>query len=202
MGLANLSTVERAVVWYLISKRKRGWIKKTFQKETEKKQKWSDLGDFGLAGLDTLGELLQLRAYLAEGDRRLQLAVAPLQLVQLGGQVHAHHAHLPLQAVPEEPQHRKPLHTASHGRSHARHCDSEPALHSAPATRREARLFNPSRRWGRFIPRCRWGAHRSSEKRGPQIDGAWRISGPAPSSDGTVRNRRRICGLLLALFFC
>jgi hypothetical protein len=64
------------------------------------------LRDLRLAGLDALGEFLQLGAYLAEGDSGLQLSVAPLQLVQLRGQVHAHHAHLPLQAGQQNNTHR------------------------------------------------------------------------------------------------
>lgn len=58
-----------------------------------------DLADLALARLYALGELLQLRADLAEGDSGLQLAVTPLQLVQLGTQVHTHNADLFLQTA-------------------------------------------------------------------------------------------------------
>lgn len=58
-----------------------------------------DLADLALAGLDALGEFLQLGTYLAEGDRRLELTVAALQLVQLWAEVHAHHGHLLLQTI-------------------------------------------------------------------------------------------------------
>lgn len=58
------------------------------------------LADFALTRLYALRELLQLRADLAESDSGLQLAVTPLQLVQLGTQVHTHNADLFLQTVP------------------------------------------------------------------------------------------------------
>lgn len=58
-----------------------------------------DLADLALARLYALGEFLQLRADLAEGDGGLQLAVTPLQLVQLGTQVHTHNADLFLQTA-------------------------------------------------------------------------------------------------------
>lgn len=57
-----------------------------------------DLRHLRLARLHRFRELLQLGAYLAEGDRRLEVAVATLELIQLGAQVRAHHAHLLLQA--------------------------------------------------------------------------------------------------------
>lgn len=43
------------------------------------------LGDLTLAWLDALGQLLELRADLAERHRRLQLTVPSLQVIQLGG---------------------------------------------------------------------------------------------------------------------
>lgn len=57
------------------------------------------LADLALARLHALGELLQLRADLAEGEGGVQLAVTPLQLVQLGTQVHTHNADLFLQTA-------------------------------------------------------------------------------------------------------
>lgn len=39
------------------------------------------LRDLGLAAFHRLGELLQLRSDLAEGDRRLEMPVTPLQIV-------------------------------------------------------------------------------------------------------------------------
>lgn len=52
-----------------------------------------------MAWFDALGKFLKLRTYLAERDRGLQLSVASLQFVELGGQIHAHHAHLSLKAI-------------------------------------------------------------------------------------------------------
>ena len=58
-----------------------------------------DLADLTLAGLYALGEFLQLRSYLAECNGRLQLTITTLKLIQLGTQVHTHHADLLLQTV-------------------------------------------------------------------------------------------------------
>lgn len=57
------------------------------------------LGDLTLAWLDTLSQLLELGADLTESDGGLQLPIPPLQVVQLCGEIHTHHAHLSLKAA-------------------------------------------------------------------------------------------------------
>lgn len=60
---------------------------------------WIHLGHFALAALHGLGQLLELGADLAQGDRRLQVSISPLQLIEFRWQIHAHHANLLLQTV-------------------------------------------------------------------------------------------------------
>jgi len=63
------------------------------------------LGHFALAALHGLGQLLELGADFAQGDRRLQVSISPLQLIEFRWQIHAHHANLLLQTVSGQGSH-------------------------------------------------------------------------------------------------